>query len=65
MILRASHLRNWAYDIGDFVMAMMGNDSIMSGRDGYGGLSGIQREQLREVESTVGFRLLRVFLFER
>ena len=23
MILRASHLRNWACDIGDFVMAMV------------------------------------------
>ena len=40
MILRAS-LRNWAYNIGDFAMAMMGNGSVMGGRDGYGGLSGI------------------------
>ena len=39
MILRASHLRNWACDIGDFAMAMMGNGSVMGGRDGYGGLS--------------------------
>ena len=62
MILRASHLRNWAYDIGDFVMAMMGNGSIMSGRDGYGGLSGIQRERLGEEERTVGFRLLGFFV---
>ena len=40
MILRAS-LHNWAYNIGDFAMAMMGNGSVMGGRDGYGGLSGI------------------------
>ena len=38
MVLRASHLCNWACDIGDFVMAMMGNGSVMGGRDGYGGL---------------------------
>ena len=54
MILIASHLRNWAFNIGDFVMAMMGNGSVMGGRDGYGGLSGIQREWLRQVERTVG-----------
>ena len=41
MTLRASLLRNWACDIGDFAMAMMGNGSIMGGRNGYGGLSGI------------------------
>ena len=41
MTLRASLLRNWAFDIGDFVMAMMGNSSVMGGRDGYGRLSGI------------------------
>ena len=38
MILRASHLCNWACDIGDFVMAMMGNDLVVGGRDCYGGL---------------------------
>ena len=62
MILKASHLRNWACDIGDFVMAMMGNGSVMGGRDGYSGLSGIQRKRLREVERTVGFRLLGFFV---
>ena len=41
MILRASHLRNWACNIGDFVMAMMDNGSVMGGRDDYSGLSGI------------------------
>ena len=46
MILKASHLHNWAWDIGDFVMAMMGNGSVMGGRDGYSGLLGIQRERL-------------------
>ena len=41
MILRASYLCNWTCYIGDFVMAMMGNGSIMGGKDGYGGLLGI------------------------
>ena len=41
MILRPSHLLNLACDIGDFVMAMMGNGLVMGGRDGYGGLSRI------------------------
>ncbi|KAM4093282.1 hypothetical protein ACB094_06G103600 [Castanea mollissima] len=54
-ILRASHLRNWASVIGDFVMAMMGNRSVIGGRDGYGGLSGMQREWLREAKRTVDF----------
>ena len=62
MILRASHLRNWACDIGDFAMAMMGNGSVMGGRDGYSGLSGIHRERLREAERTVDFRLLGFFV---
>ena len=43
-------------------MAMMGNSLVMGGRDGYGGLSGILREQLRETERTVGFRLLGFFV---
>ena len=62
MILRASHLHNWACVIGDFVMAMMGNGSVMGGKDGYGGLSGIQRERLRKAERMVGFRLLGFFV---
>ena len=62
MILKASHLHNWACNIGDFVMAMMGNGSVMGGRDGYSGLSGIHREWLREAERMVDFRLLGFFV---
>ena len=58
MILRASHLRNWACDIGDFAMAMMGNGLVMGGRDGYYGLSRIQREWLRKAERIVGLDFL-------
>ena len=45
-------------------MAMMGNGSVMRGRDGYSGLSGIHREWLREAERMVDFRLLGFFVWE-
>ena len=51
MILRPSHLLNLACDIGDFVMAMMGNGSVMGGRDGYGHQgyreNGLERQRAR------------------
>ena len=61
MILRASHPRNQACDIGDFVMAMMGNGLVMGGRDGYGGLSRIQRERLGEAERNGWLQTFRGF----
>ncbi|KAF3969794.1 hypothetical protein CMV_006435 [Castanea mollissima] len=48
MILRASHLRNWACNIGDFVMAMIGNGSVMGGRDGYA-LDLIKNEEVQAI----------------